>query len=226
MEQQKLGLLACVFACVFICPAGGVWFWYLVRSSSTWCMLQSLDTQALQTCIPLAQLCSIVGVDIPAPAASESAGCCLLTKDNNIILLQETFLLHLPALRTAKEFGFFSSFVPARGSAGKTSDGLAALCKQAAPLQRMEPNVHWNAGRWAHYLLLFEGARLCAGLTRQIRLISGPLTVPSSARCTAKGSHKERCAPSWCVPPVAAACRVRDGWTWRSSLSLASSQTK
>eukprot|EP00971_Amphidinium_carterae_P057168 1130381-Amphidinium_carterae.2 len=51
----------------------------------------------------------------------------------------------------------FSSFIPARGTAGRPSGGLAVLCKQAAPQQRMAEGMHWEAGRWAHYLLPHEG---------------------------------------------------------------------
>eukprot|EP00971_Amphidinium_carterae_P060827 1204078-Amphidinium_carterae.1 len=44
------------------------------------------------------------------------------------------------------------------GYRGKTySGGLAILCKQAAPQQRMEDGHHWEAGRWAHYILPYEG---------------------------------------------------------------------
>eukprot|EP00971_Amphidinium_carterae_P184791 3668638-Amphidinium_carterae.3 len=53
--------------------------------------------------------------------------------------------------RSAKvlELGFFTSFVPAKGTPGKPSGGLAVLQfdKQAAPLQRMEHGVNWDAGR-------------------------------------------------------------------------------
>eukprot|EP00971_Amphidinium_carterae_P162221 3215634-Amphidinium_carterae.1 len=61
------------------------------------------------------------------------------------------------AVRQASELGYFSSFIPARGTAGRPSGGLAILCKQAAPQQRMEDGQHWEAGRWAHYLLSYEG---------------------------------------------------------------------
>eukprot|EP00971_Amphidinium_carterae_P166573 3301222-Amphidinium_carterae.1 len=74
--------------------------------------------------------------------------------------MQETFLLQARiagAARKATELGFFSSFIPARGAAGRSSGGLAILYKQAAPLQEMEECPHWEAGRWAHYLLPFEG---------------------------------------------------------------------
>eukprot|EP00971_Amphidinium_carterae_P273874 5435594-Amphidinium_carterae.1 len=57
----------------------------------------------------------------------------------------------------ASENGDFSSFIPARGTAGRPSGGLAILCKQAAPQQRMEEGKQWEAGRWAHYLLPYEG---------------------------------------------------------------------
>eukprot|EP00971_Amphidinium_carterae_P126218 2500394-Amphidinium_carterae.1 len=56
----------------------------------------------------------------------------------------------------ASENGYFSSFIPARGTAGRPSGGLAILCKQAAPQQRMEEGKQWEAGRWAHYLLPYE----------------------------------------------------------------------
>eukprot|EP00971_Amphidinium_carterae_P210993 4186698-Amphidinium_carterae.1 len=47
--------------------------------------------------------------------------------------------------------------MPARGTPGRPSGGLALFCKQAAPLQRVEQGTHWEAGRWAHLLLPFEG---------------------------------------------------------------------
>eukprot|EP00971_Amphidinium_carterae_P053983 1062761-Amphidinium_carterae.3 len=79
---------------------------------------------------------------------------------HDLILLQESFLLQakIPgAVRMATENGYFSSFIPALGTAGRPSGGLAILCKQAAPQQRMEEGKHWEAGRWAHYLLPYEG---------------------------------------------------------------------
>eukprot|EP00971_Amphidinium_carterae_P136358 2701576-Amphidinium_carterae.1 len=48
----------------------------------------------------------------------------------------------------ASDNGYFSSFVPAGGTAGRPSRGLAILCKQAVPQQRMEDGAHWEAGRW------------------------------------------------------------------------------
>eukprot|EP00971_Amphidinium_carterae_P145761 2888669-Amphidinium_carterae.1 len=79
---------------------------------------------------------------------------------HDLILMQETFLLQskIPgAARMASENGYFSSFVPARGTAGRPSGGLAILCKQAVPQQRMEDGHHWEAGRWAHCVLPYEG---------------------------------------------------------------------
>eukprot|EP00971_Amphidinium_carterae_P097377 1926773-Amphidinium_carterae.1 len=79
---------------------------------------------------------------------------------HDLILMQETFLLQskIPgAARMASDNGYFSSCVPARGTAGRPSGGLAILCKQAAPQQRMEDGHHWEAGRWAHYILPYEG---------------------------------------------------------------------
>eukprot|EP00971_Amphidinium_carterae_P090707 1795511-Amphidinium_carterae.2 len=69
----------------------------------------------------------------------------LLSMGHDIILMQEIFLLQAKiagAARQASELGFFSSFVPARGTAGRPSGGLAILCKQAAPLHRMEEGTH------------------------------------------------------------------------------------
>eukprot|EP00971_Amphidinium_carterae_P219861 4364633-Amphidinium_carterae.1 len=58
----------------------------------------------------------------------------LLSMGHDIILLQqETFLLQAKISRMASENGYFSSFVPARGTAGRPSGGLAILCKQAVP---------------------------------------------------------------------------------------------
>eukprot|EP00971_Amphidinium_carterae_P329875 6462629-Amphidinium_carterae.1 len=47
---------------------------------------------------------------------------------HDLILMQETFLLQLwiaGAVRQASELGYFSSFIPARGTAGRPSGGLA-----------------------------------------------------------------------------------------------------
>eukprot|EP00971_Amphidinium_carterae_P165559 3281901-Amphidinium_carterae.1 len=74
--------------------------------------------------------------------------------------MQETFLLQakIPgASRMASENGYFSSFVSAWGTAGRPSGGLAILCKQAVPQQRLEDGAHWEAGRRAHYILPYEG---------------------------------------------------------------------
>eukprot|EP00971_Amphidinium_carterae_P122938 2433422-Amphidinium_carterae.1 len=79
---------------------------------------------------------------------------------HDLILLQETFLLQakIPeAVRMASENGYFSSFIPARGTAGRPSGGLAILFKQAAPQQRMEEGKQWEAGLWVHYLLPYGG---------------------------------------------------------------------
>eukprot|EP00971_Amphidinium_carterae_P146988 2912886-Amphidinium_carterae.1 len=46
----------------------------------------------------------------------------------------------------ATDNGYFSSFVPARGTVGRPSGGLAILCKQAVPQQRMEEGHHWKLG--------------------------------------------------------------------------------
>eukprot|EP00971_Amphidinium_carterae_P171639 3403003-Amphidinium_carterae.1 len=42
-------------------------------------------------------------------------------------------LTGLEIVRQASELGYFSSFIPARRTAGRPSGGLAILCKQAAP---------------------------------------------------------------------------------------------
>eukprot|EP00971_Amphidinium_carterae_P080788 1597980-Amphidinium_carterae.1 len=60
---------------------------------------------------------------------------------HDLILLQETFLLQskIPgATKMARDNGYSSSFIPARSTAGRPSGGLAILCKQAVPQQRME----------------------------------------------------------------------------------------
>eukprot|EP00971_Amphidinium_carterae_P323687 6432848-Amphidinium_carterae.1 len=57
----------------------------------------------------------------------------------------------------ARDNGYFSSFIPTRSTAGRPSGGLAILCKQAALQQRMEEGKQWEAGRWAHYFLPYEG---------------------------------------------------------------------
>eukprot|EP00971_Amphidinium_carterae_P239903 4762620-Amphidinium_carterae.1 len=68
---------------------------------------------------------------------------------HDLILLQETFLLQpkIPgASKLARDNGYFSSFVPARSTAGRPSGGLAILCKQVVPQQRIEEGKHWEAG--------------------------------------------------------------------------------
>eukprot|EP00971_Amphidinium_carterae_P151638 3005891-Amphidinium_carterae.5 len=74
--------------------------------------------------------------------------------------VQKTFLLRdavSSAHFTASQHGYYSSFTPARKTGGRPSEGLAVLCIQAQPLQRMEKGEHWELGRWAHHLLPFEG---------------------------------------------------------------------
>eukprot|EP00971_Amphidinium_carterae_P012964 255681-Amphidinium_carterae.1 len=88
----------------------------------------------------------------------------LLSMGHDLILLQETFLLQskIPgAARMASENGYFSSFIPARGTAGRPSGGLASLCKQAVPQQRMEDGKQWEAGRWARLVPRFQVAAAC-----------------------------------------------------------------
>eukprot|EP00971_Amphidinium_carterae_P090330 1788686-Amphidinium_carterae.2 len=57
----------------------------------------------------------------------------------DIVAVQETFLLRdAVGTYTASQHGYYSSFTPARKAGGRPSGGLALLCKQAQPLQRME----------------------------------------------------------------------------------------
>eukprot|EP00971_Amphidinium_carterae_P185803 3688853-Amphidinium_carterae.1 len=55
----------------------------------------------------------------------------------------------LPALcKQASENGYYSSFVPARGTAGRPSGGPAIPRKQAVPRQRMEDGGWTPLGSW------------------------------------------------------------------------------
>eukprot|EP00971_Amphidinium_carterae_P009788 193165-Amphidinium_carterae.1 len=84
----------------------------------------------------------------------------VLNLQHDIVAVQETFVLREQmsgAKYTADKLGHYSSFTPARKTDGRPSGGLALLCRQAQPLQRMEKGTHWELGRWAHHLLPFEG---------------------------------------------------------------------
>eukprot|EP00971_Amphidinium_carterae_P221807 4403169-Amphidinium_carterae.2 len=79
---------------------------------------------------------------------------------HDIVAVQETFLLReqvSSAPFTADKQGYYSSFTLARKTGGRPSGGLALLCRQAQPLQRMEQGIHWELGRWTHHLLPFQG---------------------------------------------------------------------
>eukprot|EP00971_Amphidinium_carterae_P077594 1534059-Amphidinium_carterae.1 len=82
-----------------------------------------------------------------------------LNLKHDVVAVQETFVLReqvAGAKHQASQLGYYSSFTPARKTDGRPSGGLALLCKQAQPLQRMEQGTHWELGRWAHHLLPFE----------------------------------------------------------------------
>eukprot|EP00971_Amphidinium_carterae_P350579 6491630-Amphidinium_carterae.3 len=84
----------------------------------------------------------------------------VLNLQHDVVAVQETFVLREQmsgAKYTADKLGYYSSFTPARKTDGRPSGGLALLCRQAQPLQRMEKGTHWELGRWAHHLLPFEG---------------------------------------------------------------------
>eukprot|EP00971_Amphidinium_carterae_P244890 4862168-Amphidinium_carterae.2 len=84
----------------------------------------------------------------------------VLNLKHDIVAVQETFVLRDKvngAKFVADRLGYYSSFTPARKTEGRPSGGLALLCRQAQPLQRMEKGTHWELGRWAHHLLPFEG---------------------------------------------------------------------
>eukprot|EP00971_Amphidinium_carterae_P094788 1875804-Amphidinium_carterae.2 len=83
-----------------------------------------------------------------------------LNLKHDIVAVQETFVFReqvSSAKYTADKLGYYSSFTPARKTDGRPSGGLALLCRQAQPLQRMEKGTHYDLGRWAHHLLPFEG---------------------------------------------------------------------
>eukprot|EP00971_Amphidinium_carterae_P264866 5253770-Amphidinium_carterae.1 len=83
-----------------------------------------------------------------------------LNLKHDIVAVQETFVLReqvSSAKYTADKLKYYSSFTPARKTDGRPSGGLALLCRQAQPLQRMEKGAHWDQGHWAHHLLPFEG---------------------------------------------------------------------
>eukprot|EP00971_Amphidinium_carterae_P108343 2145139-Amphidinium_carterae.3 len=83
-----------------------------------------------------------------------------LNLKHDIVAVQETFVLREQVSSTkytAYKLGYYSSFTPARKTDGRPSGGLALLCRQAQPLQRLEKGTHWEQGRWAHHLLPFEG---------------------------------------------------------------------
>eukprot|EP00971_Amphidinium_carterae_P240485 4774097-Amphidinium_carterae.1 len=84
----------------------------------------------------------------------------VLNLKHDVVAVQETFVLRdkfNSAKFVADKLGYYSSFTPARKTEGRPSGGLALLCRQAQPLQRMEKGTHWELGRWAHHLLPFEG---------------------------------------------------------------------
>eukprot|EP00971_Amphidinium_carterae_P319360 6347297-Amphidinium_carterae.2 len=67
----------------------------------------------------------------------------------DVILMQETFLLQARiagATRQASGLGFFISFVPARGTAGRPSGGLAILCRQGCSSAKDAPTGRLGAG--------------------------------------------------------------------------------
>eukprot|EP00971_Amphidinium_carterae_P210366 4173647-Amphidinium_carterae.1 len=83
-----------------------------------------------------------------------------LNLKHDIVAVQETFVLReqmSSAKCIADRLGYYSSLTPARKTDGRPSGGLALLCRQAQPLQRMEKGAHWDLGRWAHHLLPIDG---------------------------------------------------------------------
>eukprot|EP00971_Amphidinium_carterae_P159912 3170295-Amphidinium_carterae.2 len=94
------------------------------------------------------------------PGRSRATG--TLDLGHDVVVVQETFLLrdalatgHVTAKATRMLLSFYACQETGTGG-GRPLGGLATLCKQAQPSQRMEQGTHWDLGRCTHHLLPFD----------------------------------------------------------------------